>query len=142
MAELPTIIDEIVETLTALSTPTGAAELRSVTGDPPANLGPFPMILILDEAIDLEESAGAGTTYEDYRIGVHLLMSPYSAPRGVGQRRLWLKPIVEAFNTGTERDLDSAVDAVFVTEVTFEPLEWNGVEYIQARFQLDILGVT
>lgn len=133
--DLPGIFDKIVALQEAITPPTGEKAMKAYD-EPPGDVALFPCFVNI-EAEDIEINRKASLRTQTFTIDMHLLFMPGNQKYGVRSRRLWVKPVIDAFDGAVRLDNEQApVQYAPVESVSFAPVTLNGMEYIAATFRL------
>ena len=133
--DLPGIFDKIVALQEAITPPTGEKAMKAYD-EPPGDVALFPCFVnIEEEGVEIVRSPGL--RQQKFSINMHLLFAPGAQKYAVRSRRLWIKPVIDAFDGAVRLDNEQApVQYAPIDSVSFEPVNINQVEYIAATFVL------
>lgn len=135
MAEIQAVIDQIVILQKAVPTPTNEKDIQEAYDEPPDSVGVFPCFLNVEESGEQEFPSG-NWGYLIYTVNMHLLFAPATQKYSIRSRRKWVKPVLKHFRENVSLNNTAAVS--WVANWDHNPVEWNGMEYIAATFNLRV----
>jgi len=133
--DLPGIFDKIVALQEAITPPTGEKAMKAYD-EPPGDVALFPCFVNIEEE-GVEIIRSPGLRQQKFVINMHLLFAPGVQKYGVRSRRLWVKPVIDAFDNAIRFDNEQApVQYAPIESVSFAPVDINNTEYVAATFVL------
>lgn len=142
--ELQEIMDAVVRVWGTVDTPADEQAIALVADEPPDVVAVFPAVINVEDESLFPGNPSSGRTIV-HTLNMHLLFAPAGGSYSFKSRRKWIKPVMDAFDANVNLLIDPADAATrtcqrsMITRVLFNPVSWNGQEYIAATF---ILGVT
>lgn len=134
--QIQEIIDRLVTIQAAVVKPAGEKALVKAYDEPPAKSNAYPCFVNIEREIPLIER-GADRRAYDLVIDMHLLFSSSSKPYSARRRRLWLQPVLDAFDKALKLDTagpTSAIQHGAISRVLFDPVEINLKAYPAITF--------
>lgn len=120
----------------AVSAPSGERDIQEAYDEPPEGVGfVYPCFVNMEDSGD-EDYPSGNWGYLNYTINMHLFFAPASQKYSVRSRRKWVKPVIKHFRENVS--LNDTCAGSWITGWDFNPVDWNGTEYIAATFNLRI----
>jgi len=139
--EIQHIIDKLVTIQQGITQPTGEKALTSAHDEPPADINAFPCFVNVEQEIPGIDRRAGGRRY-NLVIDMHLLLTSADQKYSVRTRRLWLQPVLDAFDAALKLGNEQLpVQIAPITRISFDPIEINNTYYIGITFRLEALVI-
>jgi hypothetical protein len=139
MAEIQSVIDEIVILQNAVPTPSGERDIQMAYDEPPETFGIFPCFVNLEQR-GFQSFPTGNWGYLDYIVNMHLIFSAAAPKYAMRSRRLWVLPVIKHFRQNVSLNNTCALSKI--EEWSYSPEDtsfaWNGTEYVAINFVLRI----